>query len=723
MQTHDTEETLREQLDLAVKQRDMYMEVLKKLNIHILITDSANDEVIFANDKIRNDYSVDGDVIGQKCYKAFARRDERCDFCALHKLIENPNQTIVWDENLPDVTDGRFRNYDSLLKWYDGKTVHLEQGVDVTDLKRSEEMLKKELTEQQLFSKMAESFIESTDTEKQIYGVLKASGEFLGMDRVSLKKTVRDFDNLSFETVWFSEEKYRPNANGDYGKNEPGHSEKELYNTFVKNRMPQIICENTEDDPELKELLQSGITAFITIPIFVDNRFYGFLRFERCRPFTGIENGVVVSIRKDTGMFAKNASFAVLIGGLIDNALLLSHKQAELISATKRAEESARAKSTFLANMSHEIRTPLNAIIGMSNLASNSKEIEKIEEYLSKVNVSAIHLLGVINDILDMSKIDAGKLEIVNSDFAVSELVRNVIMLIQFKSDEKQQILTYDIDENVPKAIISDNQRLSQVLINLLSNAVKFTPEGGEIALMVKCDATYEIGETEAALRFEVSDTGIGISDEQKRTLFGLFAQADESISRRFGGTGLGLAISKRLINLMGGDIWVKSVYGEGSVFSFTVKVKIGSADENTAKDIIEIDDIDGAFSGKKILLVEDIEINRMVIEGLLENSGAIIIEAENGKVACDKFLQSGGDFDLIFMDIHMPEMGGYTATETIRKMDIASAKTVPIVAMTASVFREDVEKCLEAGMNDHIGKPVEFPELIKKMKKYLSDV
>jgi signal transduction histidine kinase len=717
MCTPNSETDLKERLEQAETERDMYMKVLKSLNIHILITDSANDEVIFANDKIKRDYGVDFDPTGQKCYKAFARRDERCEFCALHKLIENPTETIVWDENLPDVTEGRFRNYDTLIDWYDGRTAHLEQGVDITDLKRSEEMLKKELTEQQLFSKMAESFIKSSDTETQIYGVLKASGEFLGMDRVSLIKSVKGFDNLTFQTVWFREERYRPNEG--YGKDEPGHSREELYNIFVENHVPHIVCRLTEEDPDFGALSQSGITAFITIPILVDNRFYGFLRFERCRPFTGRDGGVVVSIKSEGVKFAKNAPFAELIGGLIDNALLLKLKQTELITATENAEHSAQAKSTFLANMSHEIRTPLNAIIGMSNLASNADDLIKVKDYLSKVNVSAIHLLGVINDILDMSKIDAGKLVLSHSDFTVSELVNNVIMLIQFKSEEKRQVFKWEIDEDVPKAIVSDNQRLSQVLINLLSNAVKFTPDGGEITLNVKCDLKSK---TEAILRFEVSDTGIGISDEQKQTLFESFAQADESISRRFGGTGLGLAISKRLINMMDGDISVHSALGKGTTFSFTISAEIGKADHQTVNKKIEIGDISGLFKGKRILLVEDIEINRMVIDGLLEDSGAIITEAENGKIACEKFERSGGAFDLIFMDIQMPEMGGYTATETIRKMDIPAAKTIPILAMTASVFREDIVKCLAAGMNDHIGKPIEFPELIIKMKKYLLD-
>jgi signal transduction histidine kinase len=717
MNSLETAETLKSKLEEAEKMRDMYLNVLKTLNIHILITDSANDEVIFANDKICRDYSVDYDPTGQKCYEVFARRNERCEFCMINNLMENPTEVFTWDENLPDVTNGRFRNFDSLINWSGGITAHLEQGIDVTDFKRSQEMLMKELTQQQLFSKMAESFIKSADTETQIYGVLTASGSFMGMDRVTLVKSDPAFPGLDFKAMWYANSQYRPDDH--YGKNEPGHDLESLVNTFVTHRMPHIVCEDTAADSFYKPLTESGITAFITIPILVDNRFYGFLRFERCRPITQSETELVITVRQTSANLSKDVPFAELVGGLIDNALLLKLKQAELVSETKRAEASAQAKSTFLANMSHEIRTPLNAIIGMSNLASSTGDIERIKEYISKVNVSAIHLLGVINDILDMSKIEAGKLEISNTDFKVDELFDNVITIIRFKTEEKHQIFTAEIDDNVPKAIVSDIQRLSQVLLNLLSNAVKFTPNGGRIRLSVGCDSNSG---TETVLRFKVSDTGIGITEAQKGILFKSFSQADDSISRKFGGTGLGLAISKRLIELMGGEITVDSVYGSGTEFTFTIKAAVGKSDKqsDTSAEEFTIQDIDGIFKDKKILLVEDIEINRMVIEGLLENSGVFIDEAENGRIACEKFSRQDNAYDLIFMDIHMPEMGGYAATEQIRSMNFKNSAVIPIVAMTASVFREDVDKCLASGMNDHIGKPIQFPELIKKMKHYL---
>jgi signal transduction histidine kinase/ActR/RegA family two-component response regulator len=700
----------------AETERDMYKKVLNSLNVHILITDSTNDEIIFANEKIKRDYDAEYDVIGKKCYKEFAKREKRCDFCSLHKLLEDPTQTITWDENLPDITDGRFRNYDSLIPWHDGRIAHLEQGVDITDIKRSEEILRAKLEQQNLFSHMAESLLKNQNIDEQIFSVLKTSGIFMDLDRVGLRKTNIHFEGLSTETVWYPSNEYKPAKKPDL--TEIGHDPATLYSYFVEENRSHIICTDVKNDPLYAPLFAENIYEFITVPIFVGATFYGYLRFERCRK---IEKSDITLVRDNNNSVLENyVSFAVLIGGLIDNALLLKLNQSQLISAKLVAEESARSKSTFLANMSHEIRTPLNAIIGMSNLAEASGDFDRVKDYLSKVSISAIHLLGVINDILDMSKIDAGKLTLSNAPFSINELIDRVKTLTLTRSAEKNQRFSIEVDEDVPAVINTDIQRLSQVLINLISNAVKFTPEGGKIDLLLHLD--YLLG-NDCVLRFEVKDTGIGISDEQKANLFESFAQADDSISRKFGGTGLGLAISKHIVNMMHGSIQVESLPGEGSVFEFTIKVPVGRTEDltETTEESAILSDITGIFSGKRLLLVEDIDINRMVITDLLENSGVLIDEAADGREAIEKFTEFGESYALIFMDVHMPEVNGYTATQVIRTMsEVKNAATVPIVAMTASVFREDVEKCLSVGMTDHIGKPVEFPELIRKMKHYL---
>ncbi|MDR1002736.1 MAG: response regulator [Oscillospiraceae bacterium] len=647
---HQLEERLRE----LEAENESYKSILKKLNIHILITDSANDEVVFANDKIINDYKVEVDPVGQKCYKVFARQDERCDFCSLHRLLEHPDETYMWEEKLPDLTDGRFINYDSLHTWHDGRIVHLEQGVDITSL----------------------------------------------------------------------------------------------------------------------------------------------------------------SVAKEV------------------------------------AEETAKARSAFLANMSHEIRTPMNAIIGMSELALAANDLERAKYCVDKVSVSAVHLLGVINDILDMSKIDAGKLELSESDFRLDEMIDNAIYLIQAKSDEKNIDLTVSVDRNTPRAIIADRQRLLQVVLNLLSNAVKFTPAKGAVSLKVHC---LSVSDSHCTLEFNVTDNGIGMPEEAIAKLFNAFQQAEKSTYDRFGGTGLGLSISQNIVRYMGDSINVESIEGKGSRFYFTITVPVGKAELRKRLDssidwrrvkILVVDDdstvleyfndiadsngimcdtvdtpakalemfrekggysvmfvdkrmpdIDGLelieriraefgesvivimissadwhdfkpraealgvrhfiskpllpsrivdclneslsghtylsveskheerqgiFEGKRILLTEDMEINREILIAMLGGTKAEIVTACNGAEAVARFREAPDKVDLILMDIHMPEMDGYEATRRIRNSGFTQSEQVPILALTANAFKEDILRCLKAGMNGHIAKPVQTDALFETLREFL---
>ncbi|MDR0696455.1 MAG: response regulator [Christensenellaceae bacterium] len=523
----------------------------------------------------------------------------------------------------------------------------------------------------------------------------------------------------------------------------------------------------------------------------------------------------------------------------------------ERIEALKEAKRSSQAKSDFLANMSHEMRTPMNAIIGMTSIGLSAKELERKNYCLNKINDASIHLLGVINDILDMSKIEANKLELASIEFEFEKTLQKVVNVVNFRVDEKNQNFTVNLDKWIPHSLIGDDQRLSQVITNLLSNAVKFTADGGNIHLDTKL-----LSETNGLceIRIEVTDSGIGISEEQQAQLFHSFSQADSGISRKFGGTGLGLTISKRIIEMMGGNIQIKSELGKGSTFSFNVFMKRGinapakllrpdinwsntriltvddapdileyfldiakrlgvycdvsSSGEaalemiahNGAYDIYFIDwrmpGMDGielsrrikstiseravvimissiewgtiadeaqnagvdmfipkplfpsaiancineciglknivdeenakltsdhdCFDGFKLLLVEDVEINREIVIALLEPTSLQIECAENGAQAVEMYLKEPDKYDIIFMDIQMPEMDGYEATALIRESDTARGKSIPIIAMTANVFREDVEKCIVAGMDAHVGKPLDFEEVLATLRKYL---
>jgi len=408
--------------------------------------------------------------------------------------------------------------------------------------------------------------------------------------------------------------------------------------------------------------------------------------------------------------------------------IIMSDDITEIENARKKAEHASDAKGKFLSNMSHEIRTPLNAIIGMTSIGYASDDIEKKDHAFIKITEASKHLLGVINDILDVSKIEASKYNLSAAPFCVEEMLRRVVDVINFRVEEKGQRLTIHIDPNIPRTLVGDDQRIAQVITNLLSNSVKFTEEGGSINVELVLE---EETDTDCVVFVAVRDTGIGMSQEQQKRLFNLFEQAESSTSRKYGGTGLGLAICKGLVELMGGEIWVDSELGNGATVSFTVRLaydrggydKIpasGLATESAGMLTVDADESVNNFENNTVLLVEDIEINREIVIALLEPTELKIECAENGIEAVKAFLADPYKYDLIFMDIQMPEMDGYAATRLIRESGVDRAEEIPIIAMTANAFREDVEKCLESGMDGHIGKPLSFDLVIEYLVKYL---
>ena len=543
-----------------------------------------------------------------------------------------------------------------------------------------------------------------------------------------------------------------------------------------------------------------------------------------------------------------------IAGALID---ITETKNIILDSERQRIEAEAanKAKSSFLSTMSHEIRTPMNAIIGMTAIGKKAQDIDKAHDAFQKIDGASKHLLGVINDILDMSKIEADKFDLSPISFDFEKMLQKVADVINFRVDERRQDFYINIDKEIPRIMIGDDQRLAQVITNLLSNAVKFTPEEG----MIRLDSQLISEEDDiCCLQISVEDTGIGITDEQKARMFMKFEQAEAGTSRKFGGTGLGLSISKRIVELMDGEIWIESEFGKGSKFSFTVKMKRGSdekvfllpegvnwknirifvvdddpvvrefftalaeswgvsctvaasgeeavkkLEQDSNHDIHFIDwnlpgmngceltrliqeksadkllviitssidryviedeartagvdkflpkplfpsmivdminecigidnamgkgsgdhwgvsvDYDDNYAENTILLVEDVEINREIVLALLEPTELNVDCAENGAQAVGMFETAPDKYDMIFMDVQMPEMDGHEATRVIRALPIPRAQSIPIIAMTANVFRADIDECLAAGMNDHIGKPLDFNDVMDKLRAYL---
>jgi len=569
-----------------------------------------------------------------------------------------------------------------------------------------------------------------------------------------------------------------------------------------------------------------------------------------------IETQIPVGV--DTRVYGIRITPLFTDSGEIVSSVVMMHDITEIRRAQEHAEkarieaeDASRAKSSFLSNMSHEMRTPMNAIIGMTAIGREAQNTSRKDYCFGKIEEASTHLLGVINDVLDISKIEAQKFELSPAEFEFKRMLRRAVNVVRFRAEEKGQELDVNIDERIPVLLIGDDQRITQVITNLLTNAVKFTPEGGSIKL--NCEIVSRVGD-ECLVQVAVSDTGIGISREQQGRLFTSFGQADSGISRKYGGTGLGLAISKSIVELMGGRIAVESTPGVGSTFTFAVVLGIvdgsdsgksirgginyntlrvlvvddseevldyflelsgrfgfpceAAVSASTALTLIDMrggydmyfisqrlpdteglelfkrikmrgvneaviimmmqpgedealiqvrdagiqkiltmpldpssvvnvinesfglrvyeettvtgDNIDDIFKGRCVLFAEDVEINREILMALLETTGLEYVCAENGVEALALFTENPDAFDLILMDMQMPEMDGIEATQRIRALDNPRAKEIPIVAMTANVFREDIETCIAAGMNDHLGKPIDIGDVITKLRIYL---
>ncbi len=397
----------------------------------------------------------------------------------------------------------------------------------------------------------------------------------------------------------------------------------------------------------------------------------------------------------------------------------LRQTQRDLIGAVAEANKASESKSEFLARMSHEIRTPMNAIIGMTNITKRkldeSCSKDELMPNISQIEASSMHLLGLLNDILDISKIEAGKIELSEEPFSLPKLVDDVANIIRPRCSSKNITFSVQQDTFACEKFISDGLRLRQILINLLGNAVKFTPELGQIDFRIEL---RESKEEKDLIFFSVRDTGIGIAKESLKTLFNPFEQAGSHITRKYGGTGLGLSISRSIAVLLGSDITVQTEEGAGSEFSFALWLKKDQSAITTKTTQKESQEIP---SGKRILLVDDVDINRIIAMELLSPFECIIDEACDGTEAVKIFGESEeGFYDLIFMDIQMPTMNGYEAAKNIRQLDRKDATTIPIVAMTANAFREDIEQAMESGMNAHVAKPIDMVKLTEALKTYL---
>ena len=390
--------------------------------------------------------------------------------------------------------------------------------------------------------------------------------------------------------------------------------------------------------------------------------------------------------------------------------------------ALQTAENANKAKTDFLSNMSHDIRTPMNAIIGMTSLIRHDAGNKaKVIEYADKIDISSQHLLGIINDVLDMSKIEAGKTVFKYTDFSILDFITELNTIFHSQIDEKNQTLTI-IKENIRHEWVNGDQvHLMQIFSNLVSNAVKYTQEGGKIQFLVEeCETKSSVY---AKYRFLVSDNGMGMSADFKDTIFDAFTRAESSMTNKIQGTGLGMAITKNLVEAMGGTIDVESELGQGSCFEVLIDLRIAEDRFVSSTEQAEKDEPAGnVLKGMRFLCAEDNELNAEILMELLKIEGAECTICENGKRVLEAFEQSApGDYDMILMDVQMPVMNGYEATKAIRRSSHELAKTIPIIAMTANAFSEDIQHSLAAGMNAHVSKPVEMKVLEKTIRSIKS--
>ncbi|GHU37116.1 hypothetical protein FACS1894105_08620 [Clostridia bacterium] len=701
----------------------------------------------------------------------------------------------------------------------------------------SSKLLGRRLKQQELTSVIAQNLISADDMGRLIENALKMVGEFLNTTRILIAVAEKDSDNSHPMYNWVSSEKWIPDATQD-GFNEI------IFTSFPRkipktDFVPTIICNDimTEADGKYKIFEKVDLKSFIWAPLYVNGEYYGMLSIEEC-----------VSKRVWN---ESEAQLVSIVSSAIDGAIARDLMDRERVAALNHALSASQAKGNFLSNMSHEMRTPMNAIIGMTAIGKAAGDIERKDYAFKKIEDASNHLLGVINDILDMSKIEADKLELNPVTFNFEKMMRKVVDVINFRVDERHQTLHVALDKHIPEIIRGDDQRLAQIIANLLSNAVKFTPEEGTITLTAKL---LSEADKKCLVQISVKDSGIGLTQDQMSRLFNSFEQADSGTARKFGGTGLGLAISKRLVTMMNGDISVNSELRNGATFTFTAELTRVDGVPNLRHNLIDgvnwkdvtilaIDDdpiilkyfqeitsrfgifcdtaesgakglemiklhgeysiyfvdlrmpiMDGLefarvlhkttendedlqivlisgsewstieeearaagvnrfiskplfpsslvdllnevfgireltsddegelddFSSYTLLLAEDVDINREIVSALLEPTKLNIVHAENGKEALDLFASEPDKYDMIFMDVQMPEMDGYDATKAIRAMDTDKSRNIPIVAMTANVFKEDIEKCLASGMNAHVGKPLDFDEVLTILRNSL---
>ena len=817
--------------------------VLDHLKCHIHVTRPDTGEILFVNKAMREAYGLaDRDLRGLICWKELGdSAGRKCADCPFDELKAHPGRNHEWSAHNPR-TGRDYHHASFLIDWADRTQVCMVESTDITDMRQALASMEAQVDAQKVQTRITMEAIKQTRQEAMVHALLTPLAEHFAASRVLLLLAADGAAPLELAFEWV------PEGEAPLGKSLLGIKLADLRAEFSPPNSQGVMVFDSPDmlPPELLELGNRGqIHGLTVLPVRVQGALWGMLCLATQDPADAPGPTDYAMLNMVVGVVASTVQ-------RIRAEQRREDTQHQLEEAIRIAKNASSAKSDFLSRMSHEIRTPMNVIIGMCRMALRTDDPEKVRHSLNQIDTSAKHLLGLVNDILDVSKIEANKFQLHQELFHLEPMLMNVSNTVMMRAEERKQRLQILMARGMPQHFIGDEMRLAQVVTNLFTNAIKFSPEGGNIVLSMR---ELSRDGNRSVIEARVRDHGIGMSPDQLARLFTSFEQADGSITRKYGGTGLGLAICKSIVNMMGGEIYVESELGRGSTFIFTVQLEVAPEPpeaEQTSKQlpidlrVLVIDDepaaceyfagimqnfgiaCDQAHTGERavemlkayrdynfvfvdwrmpgmdgvetvhamrsllgehvmvvmvsaadltdirdeatnagvhyfitkplfssdlynfiasilgmngqqlsagpehaltsvpdlrsfrVLLAEDMEFNREVAMAMLDETGCMTDEAENGKQALEMFAKDPCRYGLILMDMQMPVMDGLEATRAIRALDHPWARKVPIVAMTANVFQDDIRDCLEAGMDDHIGKPIEDHTLYEKLAFYL---